>query len=398
MKFLKPLGILLLSVLLFIACEKEYSEEGGGTAVAVGTLKSDVTGECLPSSIGGVFKAGTNLTSTNYVDVTLDFSTTGTFLIRSDTVNGYHFRGVGMANTVGVTTVRLIGVGKPVNAGTNTITVKYGTSSCSIVLDVLSAGTGTAVFTPGLSGTNCGTATLAGTYVAGTAVTASNTVTVGVNVTTAGTYNVTIPAVNGISFSGSGVFAATGPQNITLVASGTPTTAGTSTHPFTGSAGSTCSFAVVTTAGGGGTPTDFITAKVNGVLTTFNVATDAEIDNSLGFPALLIIGDQNTTATSPYITLGVAKAVGGPITAATYTVNQSAQGIAVGGYYIDAAGAEFSEETDIAGATRTPGFTVVISAITATRVTGTFFGTLKQDGTGPAVKTITEGAFSLPLP
>ena len=254
MKFFQTLAILLLSIPMLSSCQKEYSEEGGGTAVAVGTLKKDVSGNCLPARANGIFMAGTTLASTNYLDVTLTFTTTGTYLVTTDTVNGYNFKGVGIINAAGLATVRLTGIGKPIAAGANTFTVKYGTSTCFIVVDVLAAGAAAAIFTPGGAPGTCTVATLAGTYKAGTALNSSNTVTLSVNVTTAGTYNITIPAVNGISFSGSGAMAATGIQNITLVAAGTPAAAGNFNSTFSNAA-SNCTFNVTTLAGGGGTGT-----------------------------------------------------------------------------------------------------------------------------------------------
>lgn len=610
MKFLKYLGILLLFVPLLISCEKEYSEEGGGTSTAVGTLKSDVTGECLPSVVFGIYKAGTALSSGNYLDVTIDFTTTGTYLVRSDTINGYFFRGVGMVNAAGEATVRLTGVGNPLAAGTNTFTIKYGGSICTITVDVLGAGAGVAVFTPAGSPGACATATLAGTYTVGAPLTASNTVTIGINVATPGTYNITIPAVNGISFTGSGVLATTGIQSITLAASGVPTTAGSFNSILSGSAGSSCTFNVTTTGGsgttavytlggapanctgvilggtyqaglatgagntaklnvnvtspgtysittaagngvsfsgsgnftatgaqtvtltatgtptaagpfnypatgaastcsfsvtyaatgaaavytltgagstcspgtvtgtytagtaltsgntvtiqanvttvgsyslttaamngmtfsatgvfsatgpqtiillgtgtpvsagtntfsvgtapcafniivGGSTGTDFITCKINGgAFVTFNVNTEADLDNTPGSAALVFYGTQLTTAQNPYIEFGIGK-ITGTITAATYTVNQLTSGILLGAYYWDAAGTEFGAETDVTGVTQTPGFTIVITSITATRVTGTFSGTMKQVSGGSGTKVISEGSFSLPLP
>ncbi|MBS1511186.1 MAG: hypothetical protein JST86_10110 [Bacteroidetes bacterium] len=65
-------------------------------------------------------------------------------------------------------------------------------------------------------------------------------------VTTAGTYNISTTA-NGVTFSGSGTFAGTGNQQITLTASGTPTSAGVNiyalnTTPF-------CAFSTTTYSG-----------------------------------------------------------------------------------------------------------------------------------------------------
>ncbi len=608
MKFLKSLGIFLLLAMMVTSCEKEYSEEGGSASSALGTLKSDISGECLPSSIIGIFSAGTALNATNAMQVTVDFTTVGTYLITTDTVNGYFFRGVGLVTGTGETQVTLAAVGTPATAGSNTFTVRYGASVCNIVVDVLPAGAGAAVFTPGGTPGTCGTATLAGTYTVGTAVTSANTVTIGVNVTTPGTYNISIPAVNGISFTGSGSLAATGAQNVTLVASGTPAAAGSFNYIINGSAGSSCTFSVpvtgagaaavytlggapanctgftvngtfqaglptgatntarfnvtvttpgtysisttavngvtfsgsgsfatagattvtltasgtpavpgvfnypatgsgsscsfsvtytagtsaavftmvgagstcspgtvagtytagtaltpantvtvqvnVTTAGSYtltsnvvngmtfsatgvfattgpqtvvltgtgnpaaagtntfsvgsspctfsvtvvGTTTDFISFKLDGgALISYNVNADATVDNvTFGFPVLDIYGELTSSATEPSIQIAIGKQTGGAITAGTYTVNQAASGILVLAYYYDAAGTEFSTESGLT--TQTPGFTIIITSITATRVSGTFSGQLKQGGTGPAVRNVTEGSFSLPLP
>jgi len=111
---------------------------------------------------------------------------------------------------------------------------------------------GTAVFALQGTGGNCMNATTAGNYVSGTAVAASNTVTIEVDVTTAGSYNIHTATVNGFYFSGSGNFTATGLQTITLTATGTPSAQGS--QVFTVVAGtSTCTFSVnVAAAGSGG--------------------------------------------------------------------------------------------------------------------------------------------------
>lgn len=92
---------------------------------------------------------------------------------------------------------------------------------------------GTAVIT---AFTNCSAATT-GALTAGTPVNAV-TQTLMVTVGTAGTYNISATA-NGITFSGAGLLAV-GNQTIVLTASGTPTTAGTST--FTLNTTPNCSF------------------------------------------------------------------------------------------------------------------------------------------------------------
>lgn len=72
----------------------------------------------------------------------------------------------------------------------------------------------------------CTAGSVSGTMTEGVAV-SGVTMTVYANVTTLGTYSITSGPVNGVTFSGSGTFTATGCQAITLTATGTPTAAGT---------------------------------------------------------------------------------------------------------------------------------------------------------------------------
>lgn len=614
MKLIKTLAFLVMSGLLFLSCGKELSEEnGGGSGNAVGTLKADVSsGECLPSSVQGIFMAGTALNTNNFINVTVDITTVGAYAITSNIVNGYSFSGVGVATVTGIQTIRLNGTGTPTASGANTFTVSFGTSECDIVVNVLPAGTGAATYTlagaggactgavvagtytagtavtaantvtigvnvtaigtytisvpasngitfsaagafaatgaqtvvltaagtPATAGTNnstvtagggsctfsvttvgagggaavftlagaggtCTGAVVAGTYTAGTAVTAANTVTITVNVTTAGTYNISVPASNGISFAGTGTFAATGGQTVVLTASGTATTAGTNNSTVTAGGGS-CTFSVTTVGGGGGGaavftlngaggtctgatvagtytagtavtaantvtlnvnvttagtysisvpasngitfsgsgtfaatgaqtvvltaagtptaagtnnstvtvgagsctfsvttvaggPTDFLQCRIDGgAMQTFNVGVSAVYDDT--DPTLTILdiyGESLSTSIDPALELGVGRINGGAINPGTYTVNQLAQNIVAGCYYWDAASNEYSVETD--GTTITPGFTITITSRTATRVVGTFSGTVRLDGVGPQTRVLTEGSFSVPI-
>ncbi len=136
-------------------------------------------------------------------------------------------------------------------------------TSCEKELSVENGGTqtgvigGTAVYTLAGSPGTCTVATVSGIYKVGTALDVSNTITVSVNVTTIGTYNISTNSLNGISFTGSGAFITTGEQTITLAGSGTALAAGTFTYAF-GANG--CSFSVsIASAGGGSSGTSAFT-------------------------------------------------------------------------------------------------------------------------------------------
>jgi hypothetical protein len=91
---------------------------------------------------------------------------------------------------------------------------------------------------------NCSNYQVNGTYYAGKTLSQdTNTVVVQVNVTQVGAYTVSTNTVNGYSFSASGVFAATGVQNVTMKGQGIPVATGA--NNFTVTAGtSTCQFPV----------------------------------------------------------------------------------------------------------------------------------------------------------
>lgn len=240
----KILSLLVFTCVLLIACQKEVSFEQGTSTASVGSLAVDGSGNCLGAVVAGTYFKDTAIKASNYVDVSVQVDTTGSYTISSDTVNGYYFKATGTFTTTGTQTVRLVGGGKPLAAGTNIFTVSYNGTFCEFSVTVVAAGPppgGSAVFT-----ISCTGATPTGTYVVGTALTAGNTITLNVNITTIGSWSVTTaPAVNGITFSGTGTFAAAGTGTITLTGSGTPTAAGTHTFTVTGGTG-TCTFQTTT--------------------------------------------------------------------------------------------------------------------------------------------------------
>lgn len=242
----KHLLILLAAGLtLVFGCQKELSFEGTNSP-AEGSLQSDVNGDCLPKTVNGVYVAAKPLSpDTNTISVSVNVVKTGTYDIRSDTVNGYFFRGTGIFTTTGSNTVTLRSNGTPFAAGVNNFVITFDSTVCDIQVTVLPAGSGgPAAFTLVNGGTpaNCSSAVVNGTYSNGVALAASNTVDVTVNVTTIGTYTLTASG-GGMTFTKSGVFAATGVQTVNLVGSGTPTTTGPNTVTFAAPFAS-CNFTV----------------------------------------------------------------------------------------------------------------------------------------------------------
>jgi len=81
---------------------------------------------------------------------------------------------------------------------------------------------GTSNYSLVASGSNCSDISLAGNYNTTVALTNDNTVKIKVNVSKIGTWSITTGTVNGMRFSGSGTFTATGAQSIVLTGKGTP--------------------------------------------------------------------------------------------------------------------------------------------------------------------------------
>jgi len=200
-------------------------------------------GACGNFTPNGNYVLNTALTSANTVSVGVNVTTPGTYTIKSDTVNGFYFVGTGTFTAAGNQTVVLNGSGTPNASGTANFTAKTGTSTCTFSINVSATPPASAVFTLAGAPGACGNFSAQGTYTINTALAAGNTVTLGVNVTTAGAYTITTNTVNGMSFSKTGTFAATGVQTVVLNGSGTPTVAGAAN--FTVTAGSsTCTFTI----------------------------------------------------------------------------------------------------------------------------------------------------------
>lgn len=115
---------------LLVACSKELSTEGPGFGgIATGTLL-DSSSICKAATIKGQYKELEVLTDSNYVLVSVNFTTQGKYTIFTDTVNGIWFRDSGFAFVQGANTIKLKGNGSPILPGTFTFQVNFGNSTC----------------------------------------------------------------------------------------------------------------------------------------------------------------------------------------------------------------------------------------------------------------------------
>lgn len=266
----------------FISCEKEMSEENGllpgvsntnggsSSGTAVFTLEG-APGVCGNYTVSGTYTTGTALGSSNAAVIYATVSAPGTYTISTATINGITFSGTGSFATAGVQQVLLLGSGTPSAAGI--FTFKPGSASCTFPVTVTSGSTPSAVFTLAGAPNACTTPVIAGTYLTGIPLTTSNTITATVDVTTAGSYNISTNTANGVTFSGTGNLTVGTGQTIVLTGSGTPAAANSTSYTI-GTNG--CSFSITTTdppqavytlTGAPGVCSSFI---VNGTYTTGN--------------------------------------------------------------------------------------------------------------------------------
>ena len=257
MKTVKYLSAFLASVFLIVACQKELSVESGLTGgLATGTLR-DTLGECQPVSVNGKYNVARAVNDSNFVYVRFNVASPGVYRISTDQQNGFSFRDSGYFSTAGPVDVKLRAVGTPILPISTGFTVSFGTSNCRFAVKVDTARTGggggaNAVFTFGNTAGVCTTPVVQGTCTAGTPLTAANTVTLNVIVTTPGTYLVSTQTTNGITFTGLGTFNTAGPATLRLTGSGTPTAAAITGFIVTNGSTSGCGFPINITSSGGG--------------------------------------------------------------------------------------------------------------------------------------------------
>jgi hypothetical protein len=307
------LYLLSMVVIVMVSCQKEVSFELGNEP-AKGVLQDDVTGDCLPKIINGVYEASKVLDASNTITVSVDVTKTGIYTITTDTVNNYFFRGTGNFTTTGTNTVTLKGNGTPFAAGINNFIVSFDGSFCDVQIDVLPGGAGgPSEFTLVNGGTppNCASAVVNGTYVKDIATNASNTVTIQVNVTKIGSYNISATG-GGLTFTKSGAFTTTGVQPLVLNATGTPTTAGANTITFATPFAS-CNFSITVDAAAAFTM-NCAGATVAG---TYDIGVPLSASNTITIPVTVTTpGAYSVTGTGN----GMTFTASGNLTAATTSI------------------------------------------------------------------------------
>lgn len=153
---LKHLFIFLLAGFLFTSCEKELSEENGGTptgvigGTAVYTLAGS-PGNCTAATESGIYKVGTALDVSNTITISVNVDTIGTYSISTNALNGISFTGAGAFIGTGEQTITLTGSGTALAAGT--FAFAFGANGCSFSVTVSPSAIATGNFKAKIDGT-----------------------------------------------------------------------------------------------------------------------------------------------------------------------------------------------------------------------------------------------------
>jgi hypothetical protein len=211
------IACLLLVVVLFPTCAKEYSYEGGPINRPT-PVSAELT--CTGTTITGTYSTDVVLDTTNLIRLQVNVTTAGAYTISTNTANGIRFSGTGTLSFTGPQTITLAGSGIPLNQGDFTFSITG--ASCSFTITVNKPSDVKAEYSMPGAPNACTEALVNGNYINGTPLNSSNNIILKVNVKTIGNYVIRTLPINGISFADSGTFIKTGDQIVTLAGNGTP--------------------------------------------------------------------------------------------------------------------------------------------------------------------------------
>lgn len=320
------------------------------------------TFDCTNCRVNGNYFAASATNSTNNITVPVNVSTIGAYSISTTVVNGISFSASGSFGTTGNKTVTLVASGTPTAAGNYSYSISgLGISSACSQSITCSPAVGVGAYS-----FNCTSFNVNGSYSTSTNLNATNTITASVNVTSLGAYTISSNALNGISFSATGVFTTLGTQTVTLTGSGKPVAAGSNNYTISGG-GNTCSVSISATGPVAavftfsGAPSTCTVANLNG---TYTAGTTLNTSNTV------VIQVNVTTAGIYTIQTNTANGIG--FSASGTFTNTGVQNVTLLGI-----GKPVASGTNVFQL-QTSGCTFSITTVPAPAVTGTF--TCKIDG------------------
>ncbi|QBQ42055.1 hypothetical protein E2P86_13215 [Sphingobacterium psychroaquaticum] len=194
--------------------------------VQIPLLAIAYTMDCGGATVNGSYMHDVTLTTSNTITLPINVTQTGDTEITTTVTDGIVFRSGPLAiREVGPQNVILYGEGKPTKSGSTTLTLTgtpggttQGGGTCQVIVPIDAQ--------PVNYTMSCSSIAVQGNYRPNVAMTSSNTMTLTVTPTYVGSWSITTDTQNGVIFKGSGTFATTGAQTVTLVAEGTPLTGG----------------------------------------------------------------------------------------------------------------------------------------------------------------------------
>ncbi|GAB6009432.1 hypothetical protein [Dysgonomonas reticulitermitis] len=179
--------------------------------------------DCSAIRINGSYIEGTLVTGNEYLEIDLEVTKKGSFVIAALSGNGYSFYYTGVALEIGSIRVKVPAQGTPALVRTDELKFS-GISLVPGCVPEITVQKAIAEYTM-----VCSSAVLQGQYYKGRTLNLSSspygphTITMNINISKPGSYDIYTETKNGIYFKGSGTFAGTGLQTVILYGHGTPT-------------------------------------------------------------------------------------------------------------------------------------------------------------------------------
>jgi hypothetical protein len=236
---------------------------------------------------------------------------------------------------------------------------------------------------------SCTGAVLSGQYMADTPLNNLNTLTINVNVTTAGPYWITTNTSNGITFSQIGTFMDTGPQTVILNGSGTPIAEDTTLFSLTPKSNDSTSCTFVVPVISNGPPRYYLSCYLDGTYTNFRdsaFATNSSTPGVSGFPGLDINGSDTVSGTIDKIDFGINS--NNRVVKGTYTDTTALPAYFI---YTDNNGDKWKTDTSFH-----PAFRISVDNLFSTSLQGTFNGMLRKENNTDSM-SVSGGVFFVPL-
>ena len=152
--------------------------------------------ECDLVEVNGTYVAGTPLSSANYLTVPINVTTPGSFTLVGSTANGYSFAYSSTVTAKGQYFINMPALGTPETAQDDNVMITGSVDTCYTTVPVQSN-----IATYDIL---CSSIVVNGTYIKGTPLDGTNSITMNVTVGSSGYYYISTPLTNGVQFTSQG--------------------------------------------------------------------------------------------------------------------------------------------------------------------------------------------------